>query len=140
MWEKKVPELILKKAVYLTLAEENSLQNEQISLALVPSDIIRELNLKYRGEDSLTDVLAFPLQGEVGPAKRFLGEIIICPSLALIQANERGHSLEEELILLVVHGTLHLLGYKDNEDEEKRLMGNKAKNILKLLGKRENII
>ncbi len=140
MWEKKVPELILKKAVYLTLAEENNVQDKQISLALVPSDIIRELNLKYRGEDSLTDVLAFPLQGEVGPAKRFLGEIIICPSLALIQANERGHSLEEELILLVVHGTLHLLGYKDNEDEEKRLMGNKAKNILKLLGKRENII
>ena len=140
MWEEKVPELILKKAVYLTLAEEDSLQDKKISLALVPSDIMRELNLKYRGEDSLTDVLAFPLQGEVGPAKKFLGEVIICPSIALIQAKERGHSLEEELILLAVHGTLHLLGYKDNEDEEKRLMGDKAKNILKLLGKREDIV
>jgi len=69
-----------------------------------------------------------------------LGEVIICPEVALFQARERGHPLEDELLLLAIHGVLHLLGYKDEEDEDRRLMEEKEKNILRLLGKNEDIV
>ncbi len=140
MWGGKVPVLLLKRAVSLTLAEEGAKRGGGISLALVPRDLMKELNLKYRGESYLTDVLAFPFQDEIGPAKKLLGEVVICPDVAMTQAEERGHSLEEELVLLVIHGVLHLLGYGDEKEEEKKLMEEKERKILKLLGKREDIV
>jgi len=140
MCKEKVPEHLLEKAVYTTFFEEKVKKIKEVSLALVPSDTIKELNLKYTGRDSLTDVLAFPLEDTVGPAKRILGEIIICLDVAKAQADERGHTLQEELALLTIHGTLHLLGYTDKEDEDRRVMEDKERKILKLLGYKEEIV
>ena len=140
MWGGKVPEALLKRAVHLTLAEETPREPGEVSLALVPAELMRQLNVRYRGRDAPTDVLAFSLEGEVGPAQRILGEVVICPDVARTQVKEAGHSLEEELVLLTVHGMLHLLGYTDEESEEKKLMEDKARKILKLLGKREDIV
>ena len=140
MWGGEVPEALLKRAVRLTLAEEAPGEPGEVSLALVPAELMRQLNVRYRGRDAPTDVLAFSLQGEVGPAQRILGEVVICPDVARTQVKEAGHSLEEELVLLTVHGMLHLLGYTDEEGEEKKLMEDKTRKILKLLGKREDIV
>lgn len=134
MCGEEVPESLLEIAVHTTLSEEKIRKNPQVSLALVSPKMMRELNLKYKGRDSLTDVLAFPLQEEMGPAKKVLGEIIICPHVAKIQAKQRGHSLQEELLLLTIHGTLHLLGYTDEKDNRRGEMEDKQRRILKLLG------
>jgi len=67
---------------------------------------MRQLNFKYRGIDKETDVLSFEFSAPV-----FLGEIIINPSRALEQSKEHGLTLREEILVLIVHGLLHLIGY-----------------------------
>lgn len=99
---------------------------------------IRELNAETRGVDAETDVLSFPLLDlgadrlvTVGPGDFerdtegrvlgvSLGDILICPALAELQAAESGHPFERELAYLAVHGLLHLLGF-NHEDEEGEL-------------------
>jgi len=139
MWEGKIPEKDIKKAVSLTLTKEIG-EEKEVSLTFVPENMIRELNLKYRKKDSSTDVLAFSLTDKFCSTENLLGEIVICPDVASLNAQERGHSLEDELLLLVIHGTLHLLGYTDETDSGKKTMVRKEKEILKLLGKGENIV
>lgn len=81
---------------------------------------MRGLNIRWRGVDRSTDVLSFPLYSsarEFPPEGDFpLGDIVIDPSVARRQAEERGIALEEELRRLVVHGLLHLLGYDHEKD------------------------
>lgn len=139
MWGKKIPESALKRAISFTLLKEVGEQKE-ISVALVNIPLIKKLNWKYRKKDSPTDVLAFPLKDKITSNHNLLGEIVICPEVAAIEARERGHSLEEELILLTIHGTLHLLGYKDEDDEGKKIMAEKEREILRELGKKNNIV
>jgi probable rRNA maturation factor len=85
-----------------------------ISLALVDELTSRQLNQKFAGNDYATDVLSFNyFEGESDiPSKDdVLGEIVICLAVAERQASEHDNSLEAELIMLFVHGVLHLLGY-----------------------------
>jgi probable rRNA maturation factor len=69
---------------------------------------MRSLNRRYRGHDRATDVLAFTLEQPAGPA---VGDVYLCTSVAAREARARGLPLREELIRLVVHGTLHALGH-----------------------------
>lgn len=87
------------------------LADPDLTLAFVGTDAIRTLNRKFMRRDRPTDVLSFPF-GAAGPDGRFyLGDVVIAVPVAARQARERGHGLEEELKLLVIHGFLHLLGY-----------------------------
>ena len=70
---------------------------------------IHLLNRQYRGKDTPTDVLSFPLADEWQPS--LLGDVVISFETAARQARRRGHSLHEELQTLLIHGILHLLGY-----------------------------
>ena len=81
-----------------------------VSVALVTDEQIREVNRRFLGRDRPTDVMAFPL-GE-GPGA--WGEVLISVDTARRQAEERNADLKEELLLLAVHGTLHLLGWEDD--------------------------
>lgn len=77
-------------------------------------------------EPGATDVLSFPMD-EIKPHSAsagagMLGDIVLCPAFASKQADEAGHSLQEELELLTVHGVLHLLGYDHRAEEEKEIM------------------
>lgn len=137
MCDQKIPQGLLERAVCNTFLEEGVKEESKISLALVNPEVMRELNLKYTQRDSLTDVLAFPLRDSFQPTRNMLGEIIICPRVASDQAQERGHAVEEELLLLTIHGTLHLLGYTDTEYEARRVMEEKERSILKRLGRRD---
>ena len=102
----------------------------ELSILLVDSDYMAELNHRWMGGDGPTDVLAFPMDElepggrpdspEPGPA--MLGDIVLCPEVAAKQAAGVGHSTADELHLLTVHGVLHLLGYDHAEPEEEREM------------------
>jgi probable rRNA maturation factor len=72
---------------------------------------LKALNLRFRGKDSATDVLSFP-SGEKDP----LGDIAISLGRARAQARERGHSVETEVCILLLHGILHLLGMDHETD------------------------
>jgi probable rRNA maturation factor len=103
----------------------------ELSILLVDVDYMTELNHRWMGGDGPTDVLAFPMDegsvdhgpGEAGGAEpALLGDIVLCPEVAAKQAAAAGHSTDDELHLLTVHGTLHLLGYDHAEPEEEREM------------------
>jgi len=90
----------------------------EVVLTLVGPRTIHRLNKKYRHRDKPTDVLSFPLN-EKGPDGRFyLGDIIICPEVAGRQARKQGHSLQQEVEILTIHGFLHLLGFEHFEGME----------------------
>ena len=103
-----------------------------IELVIATDDTVHELNRTYRGIDATTDVLAFafsePSQSEdkqfVMPPGEVhnLGEVIVSYPRAERQAAEHGHSIEQELSLLIAHGVLHLLGYDHEEPDDERKM------------------
>ena len=91
------------------------------TLSFVEADEIRELNRNFRQVDSVTDVLSFESDGEIDPetGTEYLGDIVICLEQAAKQAEQSGHSVENEVALLEIHGLLHLLGYDHMDDAEK---------------------
>jgi probable rRNA maturation factor len=109
----------------------------QVSLTVVfeEDERLQQLNKQYLGIDAPTDVLSFPADYLDPETKiRYLGDILISVPRALEQATSGGHSLDEELQLLVVHGILHLLGYDHVEDGEKEVMQETQSAILHQLG------
>lgn len=80
----------------------------QLSVALLGDPAIRELNREHLGHDRATDVISFPLW-ETGEA--VVGDVYVGADQARRQAADEGISLEEELVRLVIHGTLHVLGW-----------------------------
>ncbi len=77
---------------------------------------VRTLNRKYRGIDRATDVLSFPL-GEKLPEGLYAGDVLICMPIAGKQARQNSQSLEKELLLLMIHGLLHLHGLDHERDQ-----------------------
>ncbi len=102
----------------------------ELSMVLVDTAAMAELHVQWMDLPGPTDVMAFPMDelrpggrpdaAELGPA--VLGDIVLCPPFAAEQAEAAGHSLDDELHLLTVHGVLHLLGYDHAEPEEKAVM------------------
>ena len=101
----------------------------ELSILLVGADHIRRLNHRFAGDDYATDVLAFPMM-ERDEQDELLGDVVICPSIAGDNAAKLGHSLEAELDTLVVHGTLHLLGYDHHREDDKARMYKRQQEIL----------
>jgi probable rRNA maturation factor len=95
----------------------------EISVTLSGDDQVRALNAKWRGKDKRTNVLSFPMADErdlgranVANAELLLGDIILAHGVCEAEAVEKGVSIETHATHLLVHGTLHLLGY-DHEDD-----------------------
>jgi probable rRNA maturation factor len=91
---------------------------------LVDDDAIRSLNQKYRGKDSPTDVLSFPLDDEPAPAssERLLGDVVISVDTARRQAAAYDAPLQREIYRLLIHGLLHLKGHDHEAADERRVM------------------
>jgi probable rRNA maturation factor len=89
----------------------------EVAVALVSDPRMRTLNRTYRREDYATDVLSFPVdvRQDLGAQGNSLGDLVIANGVAMRQAREAGHSLQQELRVLALHGLLHLLGY-DHDD------------------------
>ena len=121
----------------VTVLESLGRPRHSVSLTLVDDQTIRRLNRRYLGKNRATDVLAFPMEGAPSlsaslPAP-LLGEVIVSVETAKRQAREYGHSLHQELDLLIVHGLLHLVGYDDQNPLEARLMHDREMAILRRL-------
>lgn len=97
-----------------------------VSVALVDARAIRRLNRTFRAKGTVTDVLAFQYNDEVGGHEQgreeAFGEVVICPSKARAQAREAGRPLKEEMIELLVHGLLHVFGYDHIKPKDARVM------------------
>ena len=105
-------------------------------VAVVSDPAMRKLNRDFHGCDEPTDVLAFALGGapSAAPAGAFDGEVIVSIDTARTEARARSVSLESELLLYVVHGTLHLMGEDDHSPAAYRRMHARALAILAALG------
>jgi probable rRNA maturation factor len=92
----------------------------ELSVVLVDEAAMAELNGRWRGRPRPTDVLSFSLLEGEGAEHRgaLLGDVVLCVPVAARQAAERGHDLEAELLRLLIHGTLHLLGHDHERDDE----------------------
>ena len=103
-------------------------EEKEISILLADDKKIRKLNNQYRGQDQATDVLSFPQNEgeEEGLNSNLLGDVVISTVTARRQATQHELSLEEELVLLLTHGILHLLGY-DHERSHKEAQHMKEK-------------
>lgn len=106
-----------------SILEELSLDKVEISITLVDDETIKQINREWRGKDKPTDVLSFPQEGSVGYRYKLLGDVVISLPYAKRQAQEIGLSKKEEVLRLLVHGILHLLGYDhERSEDDERLM------------------
>lgn len=117
-----VDDLGLRKAIEATLRRHQS-RAARIGVALVDDGRMAELNQRHLRHAGPTDVLTFDLRdGKTGPGgaddPAVEGEIVVSVETAAREAASRGHHLDAELALYVVHGTLHLLGYDDDREED----------------------
>jgi probable rRNA maturation factor len=114
----------------------------ELSVLLVDEQAMTDLHERWMGEPGPTDVLAFPMdelrpphldgnRADPGPEPGLLGDVVLCPQVAAGQAEKAGHSTQDELELLCVHGILHLLGYDHAEPEEHAAMFGTQDQLLK---------
>ncbi len=134
-----VDERSLEKAALAAL-EHEGVKNAQATVVVTDDERVRELNRIYRGVDEPTDVLSFQTSGgedfvAAPEAEAYLGDVIIAYPFTAAQAREAGRPIEHDLLLMVVHGILHLLGYDHAEPEEKEVMWSKQDAILEELVK-----
>jgi probable rRNA maturation factor len=109
----------------------------ELSLLLVDPRAMEKLHLQWMDEPGPTDVLAFPMD-ELRPGRRddpeatpgLLGDVVLCPEVAVRQAKEAGHSTAAELHLLCTHGILHLLGYDHADTETEQEMFAEQRRLL----------
>jgi probable rRNA maturation factor len=126
---------LLERAARFTLDHEDAPAEAELTIVLSDDTQLHELNKQYLGIDAPTDVLSFP-SDEVDPETeaRYLGDVILSIPRATQQAEAAGHRMEEEAQLLVVHGTLHLLGHDHAEPEEKARMWQAQSEVMVKLG------
>ena len=125
-----VDELRLTTLAGHVLRSEEVDEEAELSILLVAGDHIKRLNKRFAGEDHATDVLAFPMMDDVEDHDLMLGDVVICPEIAQTNAEKLGHSLVEEIDTLLVHGTLHLLGYDHQGTHDKQTMDKRLAEIL----------
>ena len=108
--------------------------DSELSISIVDEEEMSSLHMQWMDEPGPTDVLSFPMDemkpysATTGPG--MLGDIVLCPEFAAQQARTAGHSLQEELELLTVHGVLHLLGFDHRESDEREEMFAKQDELL----------
>jgi probable rRNA maturation factor len=109
-----LPDAAVRRAVEAVLDGERA--EAQVSVTFLGRDAMRRMNAEYKGHDRPTDVIAFPL---AGPDGLVVGDVYICPWVARREAAARRVPPRQEFVRLVVHGTLHALGWEHPEDESR---------------------
>jgi probable rRNA maturation factor len=121
------------KRIALRVLELVKRDRAEVSVSLVDDREIQVLNARFRQKDAPTDVLSFPVDGlasDIG----LLGDVIISVEKAKEQAVQRKRSLDEEIVTLLVHGILHLVGYDhERSARDARIMGRLEKKIYRAL-------
>ena len=126
----RVDEAKLISAVHVILVD-SEYHAAEISIAVVGDAEMHQMNNQYLAHNYPTDVLSFPLE----KSNHFLaGEIIVSSETAKQEAVENGLNDFDELLLYVVHGTLHLVGYDDKDPNDRKLMREKEAIYMKKFG------
>jgi probable rRNA maturation factor len=107
---------------------------KELAVQVVTATESRRLNQRYRGKDKPTNVLSFPTTALPGATPQPLGDIVICPVVLKREAREQGKSERAHWAHLVVHGTLHLMGYDHERDVDARRMERREIAVLRRLG------
>lgn len=123
---------LLIAAVEKILADHGILRSE-ISIAVVDDPAIRQLNKRYLNHDYETDVISFVLE-YLEETSALSGQLIVSTDTAQKTAREFGGSMQDELLLYVVHGTLHLVGYNDKNPSDAKEMRDAEKKYLGVFG------
>src|SRR6185503_6399752 len=107
----------------------------ELSIALVDDAEIAELNARYRGVEGATDVLSFSLLEGAHAERRgdLLGDVVVSLDTAAVQARRGRRSLDDEVLRLLIHGALHLLGYDHERRDDARRMRAEERRIWKAL-------
>lgn len=101
----------------------------ELAVMFVDEAPMTDLHVRWMDEPGPTDVLSFPMDElrpgtATEPSEGLLGDIVICPQVAALQADAAGHTMMDEVMLLATHGLLHLLGFDHAEpDEEAEMFG-----------------
>ena len=119
------------REVVRTVLEGEGAADAEISLAFVDNATIHRLNRQFLDHDEPTDVLSFPLSE--GRSGKLSGELVIGAEVAQAQARERGHDVQAELALYVIHGLLHLCGHDDTTAEAAAAMRGRERHYLRQL-------
>ncbi|AZN29499.1 rRNA maturation RNase YbeY [Flaviflexus salsibiostraticola] len=135
-------EEIVELATYV-LGEMRIHPGSDLSVTLVTEAVMSDLHVKWMDEEGPTDVLSFPMD-EVRPpppgqepVEGLLGDVVVCPTVAAQQARTAGHATIEEILLLVTHGILHVLGYDHaTPEEESEMFGLQRRLLLGFLATR----
>lgn len=110
-------------------------EQTELTVVLTSDTEVRELNRRHTGVDVETDVLAFPSgSADLDSGLFYLGDVIIAVPVAERQAAAAGHSLQDELALLTVHGVLHLLGHDHHDAASRREMEAAQRAVLRRMG------
>lgn len=118
-----VPEARLTAAIRWLLAREDAPPESGLSVVLTSDEAVRALNQEYRGIDRPTDVLSFSAEaGGLPDDAGYLGDLVIAAPYLARQAAAEGHAFADELLLAVIHGTLHLLGYDHDTPANQEIM------------------
>ena len=132
----EVDETVLLRLTEHNLAELHVSADADIAILLVDEGAMEVLHVQWMDEPGPTDVLSFPMD-ELRPGKDgapsdpgILGDIVVCPDVAIEQARTAGHSAQEEMLLLVTHGILHLLGFDHAEPDEREVMFDLQRTLL----------
>ena len=133
----------------MVLDEERVPEEAEMSVIFVDEQAMSDLHERFLGGSGPTDVLAFPMDDDVSPGGRqpdqggrgpgspaeasdpptVIGDVVVCPQVALRQTGEK-QTVDEEVALLVVHGVLHLLNYDHAEDQESEAMRKRERELL----------
>lgn len=119
------------RAVTAAILSDAGYTSGSLSLAVVDDPTIHELNVRHLEHDYPTDVLSFALADE---PPRLEGEVIVSADTAIANASDYGWPPEDELLLYVIHGTLHLAGHRDKADDEVAAMRAAEARYLRLAG------
>jgi probable rRNA maturation factor len=134
----------LEQLALRVLAVERIGPYTEMGLLITDSKTVQKLNKMYRGEDEPTDVLSFQMNSDAiednelpfvcaPDGIKHLGEVVVSYPQAMKQAKERGESIARELALLIIHGTLHLLGYDHELPDDAQVMRDKENQVLSLV-------
>lgn len=123
-----VNESVLQRLVTYDLDQLHVHPDAELAILLVDESAMEQLHVQWMDEPGPTDVLSFPMD-ELRPGTDdqptpagLLGDIVLCPQVAVSQAEAAGHSAEDEMLLLTTHGLLHLLGFDHAEPDEEKEM------------------
>ena len=131
-----VDEQAIQRLAVFALDQLHVHPDAELAIVFVDEAAMEQLHVQWMDEPGPTDVLSFPMD-EVRPGSEeamtppgLLGDIVVCPQVAIAQAETAGHSALEEMLLLTTHGILHLLGFDHAEPEEEKEMFGIQRDIL----------